>query len=44
MRNKIEIAKRIACLFIAIGAVHIGTFSIGPGFYEPEIPSSLLKK
>ena len=44
MRKNLEIMKKIAFLFMAVGALHAGTLSWGAGFYEPKIPSTLLKK
>ncbi|MBX4267242.1 cyclic lactone autoinducer peptide [Clostridium estertheticum] len=35
--------KQLAKGLISIGEIHANQLCIGPGFYEPKIPTNLLK-
>lgn len=41
MRKNLMVLRKIAFLFIGLAGLHVSTFSIVLGFYEPDITSLL---
>lgn len=41
MRKNLSVLRKFAFLFMALGGLHVSTFSIVLGFHEPDITSLL---